>query len=95
MSISRKPLYVWLMISFIVLASIIVWDYYQLSLDEHESLNGVPILTYHKVNPDRRTGGFGLRVEPADFDWQMRYLKTAYLSSLFPKQRRPSPDKLK
>lgn len=35
----------------------------------------VPILTYHKVSPDPRAGGLGLRVRPHDFDWQMRYLK--------------------
>lgn len=35
---------------------------------------GIPILMYHKVNPDRKTGGLGLRVRPKDFDWQMQYL---------------------
>lgn len=38
-------------------------------------VNEVPILTYHKVSPDPRAGGLGLRVRPHDFDWQMRYLK--------------------
>ncbi|NYE57322.1 polysaccharide deacetylase family protein [Carboxydothermus ferrireducens] len=36
---------------------------------------GVPILMYHKVNPDPKTGGLGLRVLPREFDWQMHYLK--------------------
>lgn len=34
----------------------------------------IPILMYHKVNPDPETGNLGLRVTPADFDQQMRYL---------------------
>lgn len=34
----------------------------------------VPILMYHKVNPDPRTGGLGLRVPPDKFDRQMAYL---------------------
>ncbi|MGE5391907.1 MAG: polysaccharide deacetylase family protein [Deltaproteobacteria bacterium] len=38
-------------------------------------VNEVPILTYHKVSPDPRSGGLGLRVKPYDLDWQMRYLK--------------------
>lgn len=38
-------------------------------------LKGIPILMYHKVNPDPRTGGLGLRVPPDKFEWQMRYLK--------------------
>lgn len=36
---------------------------------------GIPILMYHKVNPDPRTGGLGLRVPPDKFEWQMKYLK--------------------
>ncbi|SHK76490.1 polysaccharide deacetylase family protein [Desulforamulus aeronauticus] len=38
-------------------------------------LQGIPILMYHKVNPDPRTGGLGLRVPPDKFEWQMKYLK--------------------
>ncbi len=34
------------------------------------------ILMYHKVNPDPRQGGLGLRVPPSKFDRQMKYLKT-------------------
>ncbi|MEG6523034.1 polysaccharide deacetylase family protein [Desulfotomaculum sp. 1211_IL3151] len=30
---------------------------------------------YHKVNPNPRTGGLGLRVPPGKFEWQMKYLK--------------------
>lgn len=35
---------------------------------------GIPILMYHKVNPDPRTGGLGLRVPPQKFARQMEYL---------------------
>lgn len=35
---------------------------------------GVPILMYHKINPDPETGNLGLRVPPSEFDWQMQYL---------------------
>ena len=38
-------------------------------------LQGIPVLMYHKVNPDHSTGGLGLRVPPEEFDWQMKYLK--------------------
>lgn len=34
----------------------------------------VPVLMYHKVNPDPRTGGLGLRVPPDKFAWQMDFL---------------------
>ncbi len=34
------------------------------------------ILMYHKVNPDSRQGGLGLRVPPSKFNRQMKYLKT-------------------
>ncbi|ACX52714.1 polysaccharide deacetylase [Ammonifex degensii KC4] len=40
------------------------------------SSKAVIILMYHKVNPDPRAGGLGLRVPPEKFEWQMRYLKT-------------------
>jgi len=76
MSISRKHSYIWLVISFIFLGSILVWDHYRPPLTEKPARSSVPILTYHKINPDRKTGGFGLRVMPADFDWEMQYLKT-------------------
>lgn len=35
---------------------------------------GIPILMYHKVNPDPRSGGLGLRVPPYKFARQMEYL---------------------
>ncbi|ADG83187.1 polysaccharide deacetylase family protein [Thermincola potens] len=35
----------------------------------------IPVLMYHKVNPYRSSGGKGLRVDPNEFSWQMRYLK--------------------
>lgn len=39
-----------------------------------EESPAVPILMYHKVNPDPETGNLGLRVPPSQFDRQMRYL---------------------
>lgn len=39
-----------------------------------EGPRGVPILMYHKVNPDPETGNLGLRVPPSEFDRQMKYL---------------------
>lgn len=41
----------------------------------YPELQGIPILMYHKVNPDPRTGGLGLRVPPDKFEWQMKYLR--------------------
>lgn len=35
----------------------------------------VPILMYHKVSPHQQHGSLGLRVTPADFEAQMKYLK--------------------
>ncbi|OAT80220.1 polysaccharide deacetylase family protein [Desulfotomaculum copahuensis] len=39
-----------------------------------EHSNQVPILMFHKVNPDPRVGGLGLRVPPDKFDREMAYL---------------------
>ena len=36
---------------------------------------GIPILMYHKVNPNPWSGGLGLKVTPQMFEWQMAYLK--------------------
>ncbi|MHB8984666.1 MAG: polysaccharide deacetylase family protein [Eubacteriales bacterium] len=36
--------------------------------------SGIPILMYHKINPDPETGNLGLRVPPEVFDRQMQYL---------------------
>jgi peptidoglycan/xylan/chitin deacetylase (PgdA/CDA1 family) len=35
----------------------------------------IAILMYHKVNPDASSGGYGLRVLPDSFAWQMDYLR--------------------
>lgn len=35
----------------------------------------IAILMYHKVNPDAFSGGYGLRVLPDRFAWQMDYLR--------------------
>lgn len=42
---------------------------------KYPKLRGIPILMYHKVNPDPSTGGLGLRVPPDKFEWQMKYLR--------------------
>lgn len=34
----------------------------------------LPILMYHKVSPDPRVGGLGLRVHPANFETQIKWL---------------------
>lgn len=39
-----------------------------------QGFEGVPILMYHKVNPDPGTGGYGLRVHPRNFEKQISYL---------------------
>lgn len=75
MTSSYKHSYIWVIVSVIILGSILMWDHYRPLLAEKPSSKGVPILTYHKVNPDAKTGGFGLRVLPVDFEWEMRYLK--------------------
>jgi len=36
--------------------------------------NQVPVLMYHKVNPDPRVGGLGLRVPPDKFNREMAFL---------------------
>jgi len=44
------------------------------SLAAADSSGKIPILMYHKVNPDPRSGGLGLRVPPDKFEKQMGYL---------------------
>ncbi|MCL5057401.1 MAG: polysaccharide deacetylase family protein [Actinobacteria bacterium] len=61
-----------------------------------DSFKGVPILMYHKVNPDSSTGGYGLRVRPRDFERQMAYLsrngyRSVSLSSLADHHEKGSP----
>ncbi len=34
----------------------------------------IPVLMYHKISPDPKSGGFGTRVTPARFNLQMQYL---------------------
>ncbi|WP_003540435.1 polysaccharide deacetylase family protein [Desulfotomaculum nigrificans] len=52
------------------------YQYWSIPSDaRYPKLQGIPILMYHKVNPDPRTGGLGLRVPPDKFEWQMKYLK--------------------
>jgi len=50
--------------------------------DVPDRFTGVPVLMYHKVNPDPRVGGYGLRVNPKDFEKQMAYLSRSGYSSV-------------
>jgi len=34
----------------------------------------IPVLMYHKISPDPKSGGLGMRVTPASFNRQMQYL---------------------
>lgn len=72
----KRMLFIFLLAA-IVIASIVTVGYLttpKITFADYRK-RGVPILMYHKVNPDRKTGGLGLRVLPREFDWQMRYLK--------------------
>ncbi|GBF35523.1 polysaccharide deacetylase [Desulfocucumis palustris] len=60
----------------------------------------VPVLMYHKVNPDPFVGGYGLRVTPRSFDRQLRFLKKKGFHSIslvdlaeYFKRGRPLPKK--
>lgn len=75
MSIVRKYIHIGAAIVVIVLGSIFAWEHSQPPREHDKALNGVPILMYHKVNPDPKTGDMGLRVSPAAFEWEMHYLK--------------------
>lgn len=71
----RKFTFVLLAIGVMILGSIFAWGYSQPWAVQEKPLKGIPILMYHKVNPDFDKGGLGLRINPADFDWEMKYLK--------------------
>jgi peptidoglycan/xylan/chitin deacetylase (PgdA/CDA1 family) len=75
MYVLRKYIGFLIAMGVIIVIFLSVWKLQQPPLEKVQTLNGVPILTYHKVNPDPQTGGLGLRVRPADFDWEMHYLK--------------------
>ncbi len=47
-----------------------------------EKFEGVPILMYHKINPDPSVGGYGLRVTPRDFEKQVAYLARSGYNSI-------------
>lgn len=44
--------------------------------------SGIPILMYHKVNPDSASGSYGLRVIPREFEKQMAYLSKSGYSAI-------------
>lgn len=37
-------------------------------------IKSIPVLMYHKVSPDPKVASIGYRIEPEEFEWQMRYL---------------------
>ncbi|MFZ5897694.1 MAG: polysaccharide deacetylase family protein [Bacillota bacterium] len=45
---------------------------------------GVPVLMYHKISPDPKAGGYGLRVTPREFAWQMNYLTSQGFTTISP-----------
>ncbi|ACV63802.1 polysaccharide deacetylase [Desulfofarcimen acetoxidans DSM 771] len=67
------------LLAVLVLSGGAIWHYCHSDIIPIETgikvMKGVPVLMYHKVNPDSGAGGFGLRVTPENFDWQMHYLK--------------------
>ncbi|MCL6612495.1 MAG: polysaccharide deacetylase family protein [Peptococcaceae bacterium] len=69
-------------IAFLILAAADAGDKLSESLvSVPEKFDGVPILMYHKINPDPGTGGYGLRVSPRDFEKQVAYLaRSGYTS---------------
>ena len=71
--------YIYLIV--LAVASLVValtsWHFYtgDIPAAQAGSPAGIPILMYHKVNPDPQTGKLGLRVTPSEFEWQMKYLR--------------------
>lgn len=76
----RRRIYLTITLLGILLLFIGYWyfnNYYLYDLPTGPKTRGiVPILMYHKVDPNRNIGGLGLRVTPEQFDWQMDYLKS-------------------
>lgn len=79
MSLRNKLTLVSLLIITIALTGTGIWHQQQYkaipSDAKYPKHQGIPILMYHKVNADPRTGGLGLRVTPDKFEWQMKYLR--------------------
>jgi peptidoglycan/xylan/chitin deacetylase (PgdA/CDA1 family) len=75
MPIFRKYPFILAIISVLIFCFFLVREAANGPLGQHEKTQKVPILMYHKVNPDPETGGLGLRVHPGNFEWQMKYLK--------------------
>lgn len=57
-----------------------VWDILPLYIYSEPQVEGtanvsqIPVLMYHKICPDPKSGGLGARVTPASFNRQMQYL---------------------
>lgn len=60
----------------ILVLGLVAWRFYAGAIPpaQAQGSSGIPILMYHKVNPDPATGNLGLRIPPSEFEWQMKYL---------------------
>lgn len=65
-----------IMVATFLLLGMLFWRFYAdfVPAARAGDFKGIPVLMYHKVNPNPETGNLGLRVNPDDFEWQMRYL---------------------
>lgn len=74
----KKCFYISGLLIILALCAVAGWRYCRqnyLSVSApNDSVSKIPILMYHKVNPNPKSGGLGLRVPPKDFDWEMHYL---------------------
>lgn len=65
----------WLLLGALAFFVCLLVDYGRPQLSVSGAPHSLTILMYHKVNPDPRSGGLGLRVPPERFEEQMRYLR--------------------
>ncbi len=77
MQISKRLLPVALLLLLLVLGSIPAANRYAEKpvFSPIKKNREISILMYHKINPHNSTGGLGLRVLPAQFAWQVKYLR--------------------
>jgi peptidoglycan/xylan/chitin deacetylase (PgdA/CDA1 family) len=75
MSVLSKRTYILAAIVLILFGAFLGWKQYHTQATQHTTTIGVPILAYHKVNPNPGKNDMGLSITPADFDWEMNYLK--------------------
>ena len=76
MKFNIRLLMVALLVLVLVLSGVMITRYRETPVFSHfVAKQEIPVLMYHKVNPSPSTGGFGLRVPPKQFAWQMKYLR--------------------